>query len=227
MALFNRGDKAELRGELDEPFFFRRLRESFVHVGPLVILTFGGGEKIRVRLADSVELLEPHLRVLAFVLRRLEEERRNLLVSFLLRNRREIRVLVARARFACERRFKVLLRLRSSVLRRLRQLVSVGLATRANRGFAVFYFKDFAADFALIFRHLKIPPLRWVDTFIDLRRGPITRGLQRELFLHIIKKKRENQLGKEIKVQKNARHFYIVQNIVLIPQICSIMRGAR
>ena len=189
MTLFNRGDKAELRGELDEPFFFRRLRESFVHVGPLVILTLGGGEKVRVRLADSVELLEPHLRVLAFVLRRLEEERRNLLVSFLLRDRREIRKLVARARFARERRFKVLLRLRSSVLRRLRQLISLSLATRANRGFAVFHFKDFAADFALIFRHLKILPCGGSIRYRFTPRPAHARAPTRARFLNIIGKK--------------------------------------
>ena len=107
------GDLAELDGDVGEAFGLGLLRHAPVHLGPLLALAGCGRQQVLRRRADAREELEPHLGVLLLVQRRLLEDRRDLLVAFLLRLRGEIVILVARLRLAREGGHQVLLGLGS------------------------------------------------------------------------------------------------------------------
>ena len=107
------GDLAELEGDVGKALGLGLLGHAPVHLGPLLMLAGGGGEQVLRRGADAREELEPHLRVLLLVQRRLLEYGRDLFVAVLLRLRGEVVVLVARLRFTRKGRHQVLFRLGS------------------------------------------------------------------------------------------------------------------
>ena len=83
MMLFNGGDQTETLGQLMETFLVGGFGKAVVHIRPLVVLALSGGEKVFGGVTNAVQLFEPELRVLLFVLGGLEEQRRDLLVAFL------------------------------------------------------------------------------------------------------------------------------------------------
>ena len=94
--LLDRGHAAELGGELVEALLLGVLRHALVHVGPLEVLSLGGVQQIRGRVAQLAQLLEPELGVLFLVLGGLEEERGDLLIALFLRRRGKVGVFVSR-----------------------------------------------------------------------------------------------------------------------------------
>ena len=95
MVLFDGGDQTEALCQLMEALLIRGLGKAVVHIRPLVILALSGGEKIFGGVADAVQLLEPQLRVFLLVVSGFEEQRRDLLVAFLLGLGCKIGVLIA------------------------------------------------------------------------------------------------------------------------------------
>ena len=93
--LFNGGYQAETLGQLMETLLVGGFGKAVVHIRPLVVLALSGGEKIFGGVADAVQFFEPQLGVLLFVFGGFEEQRRDLLVAFLLGLRCKIGVLVA------------------------------------------------------------------------------------------------------------------------------------
>ena len=116
MMLFDGGDEAELCGKFGEAFLFGGLCELLIHIRPLVVFARCGGSQIFGRIADAFELLEPELCVLLFIVCRLQKERRDLLVAFLLGNGCKVGVLVPCLRFPRKSRFEVFLGLRACIL---------------------------------------------------------------------------------------------------------------
>lgn len=87
---FDLADHAEAGRQLRETFGLGRLGKAVIHVRPLVVFTLGSRGKIFGRIADACQLLEPQLGMLLLVVRRFEEQRRDLLVALasLLRRQR-------------------------------------------------------------------------------------------------------------------------------------------
>ena len=56
--LFNSGNSTELCGKSVKAFFLRLAGHSFVHVGPLCVLTFSGMEQVFCRVAKLAQCLE-------------------------------------------------------------------------------------------------------------------------------------------------------------------------
>ena len=100
--LFNGGDQAELGSQLGETLLLGGLGETGVHVGPLIVFAGSGGSQILGGITDAFQLLEPHLSVLFFIVRSLQEQGRDLLIAFLLGLGCKIGVLVAGFGFAGE-----------------------------------------------------------------------------------------------------------------------------
>ena len=67
MGLFDRANHAELRGDFGKAFFLGFLGEAVVHIGPLVVFTFGGGLQVGGRIADAAEQVEPQAGVFLFI----------------------------------------------------------------------------------------------------------------------------------------------------------------
>ena len=116
VALFDSGNHAELVGESLEAFGLGGLREVFVHVGPFVVFTIGGGLQVGSGIADAFQFLEPQLGVFLLVVGGLQEQLGNLFVTFLLCAAGEVGVLVAGLGFACKGGLEVLFGLGSGVL---------------------------------------------------------------------------------------------------------------
>ena len=95
VVLFNGGDQAETLGQLMETFLIGCFGKAVVHIRPLVVLVFSGGEKIFGSVANAVQLFEPQLGVFLLIISGFEEQRRDLLVAFLLGLGCKIGVLVA------------------------------------------------------------------------------------------------------------------------------------
>jgi len=95
MVLFNGGYQAETLGQLMETFLIGGFGKAVVHIRPLVVLALSGGEKIFGSVANAVQLFEPQLGVFLLIISGFEEQRRDLLVAFLLGLRCKIGVLVA------------------------------------------------------------------------------------------------------------------------------------
>ena len=95
MVLFNGGYQAETLGQLMETFLVGGLGKAVVHIRPLVVLTLCGGEKIFGGVTNAVQLFEPQLGVFLLVVSGFKEQRRDLLVAFLLGLGCKIGVLVA------------------------------------------------------------------------------------------------------------------------------------
>ena len=95
MVLFNGGYQAETLGQLMESLLVGGFGEAVVHIRPLVVLALSGGEKIFGGVADAVQLFEPQLGMFLLVVSSFEEQRRDLLVAFLLGLGGKIGVLVA------------------------------------------------------------------------------------------------------------------------------------
>ena len=95
MMLFNGGYQAETLGQLMESLLVGGFGEAVVHIRPLVVLALSGGEKIFGGVADAVQLFEPQLGMFLLVIGGFKEQRRDLLVAFLLGLRCKIGVLVA------------------------------------------------------------------------------------------------------------------------------------
>ena len=95
MVLFNGGYQAETLGQLMESLLVGGFGEAVVHIRPLVVLALSGGEKIFGGVADAVQLFEPQLGMFILVIGGFKEQRRDLLVAFLLGLRCKIGVLVA------------------------------------------------------------------------------------------------------------------------------------
>lgn len=83
MMALNLTDHAEAGCQLREALCLGRLGKAVIHVRPLVVFTLGSRGKIFGRIADACQLLEPQLGMLLLVVRRFEEQRRDLLVAFL------------------------------------------------------------------------------------------------------------------------------------------------
>ena len=116
MVLFDRADKTEFLRKLAEALFLGGFGEALVHIRPLVVFALGGVQKILRRIADAVELLEPELRMLLFVVRGFQEESGDLLIALLLCFAGEKRILVAGFRFPGECGAEVLLGLCPGIL---------------------------------------------------------------------------------------------------------------
>ena len=86
---------AELRRQRGKALLLSLARHALVHVRPLGILALGGVEQVLRRVAQLAQCLEPQLGVLFLVLRRLQEQRSDLLVAGLLGDRCKVGVLVA------------------------------------------------------------------------------------------------------------------------------------
>ena len=84
MVLFNGGYQAETLGQLMETFLIGGFGKAVVHIRPLVVLALSGGEKIFGSVANAVQLFEPQLGVFLLIISGFEEQRRDLLVAFLL-----------------------------------------------------------------------------------------------------------------------------------------------
>ena len=84
MVLLNLCYHAELDGQRRKAFFLGLLGKALVHIRPLVILAFCGGEQVFGRVAQQSQLLEPHLGVFLLVVRRLLEDGCDLLIALLL-----------------------------------------------------------------------------------------------------------------------------------------------
>ena len=95
MVLFNGGYQAETLGQLMETFLIGGFGKAVVHIRPLVVLALSGGEKVFGGVTNAVQLLEPKLSVFLLVVSGFEEQRRDLLVAFLLGLGGKIGVLVA------------------------------------------------------------------------------------------------------------------------------------
>ena len=95
VVLFNGGDHAETLGQRMETFLIGCFGKAVVHIRPLVVLTLSGGEKVFGGVTNAVQLLEPQLGVFLLVVSGFEEQRRDLLVAFLLGLGCKIGVLVA------------------------------------------------------------------------------------------------------------------------------------
>ena len=95
MVLFNGGYQAETLGQLMETFLIGGFGKAVVHIRPLVVLALSGGEKVFGGVANAVQLFEPQLGVFLLIISGFEEQRRDLLVAFLLGLRCKIGVLVA------------------------------------------------------------------------------------------------------------------------------------
>ena len=95
MVLFNGGDQTEALRQLMKAFFIGGFGKAVVHIRPLVILALSGGEKIFGGVADAVQFFEPQLGVFFLVVSGFKEQRRDLLVAFLLGLGCKIGVLVA------------------------------------------------------------------------------------------------------------------------------------
>ena len=78
-----------------ETFLVSSLGKAVVHIRPLVVLALSGGEKIFGSVANAVQLFEPQLGVFLLIISGFEEQRRDLLVAFLLGLGCKIGVLVA------------------------------------------------------------------------------------------------------------------------------------
>ena len=102
MMLFNRSDHAELGCQFLEAFRFRRFGKSFVHICPFVVLAGSRCSQVLRGAANPFQFLEPHLGMLFFIIRRLQEQCGNLFKAFLLCFRRKIRVFVPRLGFPCK-----------------------------------------------------------------------------------------------------------------------------
>ena len=111
MPLLNLTNRVEEAGDLVESFCARHACEFGVHARPLFVLSCGRGGKVRLRIADAGDKLEPNLRVRLLVDRRLVEDIGNLDVAVLPCLRRIKEILRMRLRLAGKRRPKILLRL--------------------------------------------------------------------------------------------------------------------
>ena len=115
VVFLNGGHATELGGQLGEALSLGRAGKAFVHIGPLVVLASGSSGQVLSGSADAVQLLEPQLGVLLFVLGGLQEESGNLFKAFLLGLRGEVGVLVACLALASESSVQVLLGLCAGV----------------------------------------------------------------------------------------------------------------
>ena len=116
MLLLDGRDATELGCQLRESFLFGGLGETFVHVGPFIVLTRRCGGQVLGGVADAFQFLEPELGMFLLVVSRLQEEGCDLLKAFLLGLGGEVCVLVASLGFAGESGFQVFLSLGSFVL---------------------------------------------------------------------------------------------------------------
>ena len=117
VVLLDGGHQTEAVGQLGKAFGLGGLGEVLVHVRPFVVLALGGGLQILGGVADALQLLEPELGVLLFVLRCFEEQGRDLLVALLPGLGGEESVFVAGLGFAGEGRQQILLGLSTCVFR--------------------------------------------------------------------------------------------------------------
>ena len=96
VVLFNGGYQAETLGQLMEALLVGGFGEAVVHIRPLVVLALSGGEKVFGGVTNAIQFFEPQLGVFLLIISGFEEQRRDLLVAFLLGLGCKIGVLVAR-----------------------------------------------------------------------------------------------------------------------------------
>ena len=113
MLLFDLAHLFKQEGDLVEALFLRLFGEAGVHIRPFVVLARGGVDEVlfRGRNVAAVQQLEPDLGVFLFVVGGLFEQRGDLHEAVLFGLARIVGVLVARLRFAGERRLQVGFRL--------------------------------------------------------------------------------------------------------------------
>jgi len=95
MMLFNGGYQAEALCQLVKALLIGGLGKAVVHIRPLVVLALSGGEKVFGGVTNAVQLFEPQLGVFLLIISGFKEQRRDLLVAFLLGLGCKIGVLVA------------------------------------------------------------------------------------------------------------------------------------
>ena len=123
MMLFDCSHHAEFGGQGRETFLLGGDGKTFVHVGPFIVFAVCGRSEVFRGIADSVELFEPDLGVLLFVVRGFQEQRGDLLKAFLFGLGGEVGILVPGLGLAGKGGFQVLFGLGSGIgilLRRFR-----------------------------------------------------------------------------------------------------------
>lgn len=113
--LLYRSNSAELLCQILESFLVGFFRHTRIHIGPFIALAFRGMEKVFRGISYLSESPEPKFCVFFLVVCRLQEESRDLFKTRLTSYFREIGILIARLRFACERLEKILFGLGSRV----------------------------------------------------------------------------------------------------------------
>ena len=116
MVLLNSSHQAEFSSQLRESLFLCGLRESDVHVCPLVVLPASGSSQILCCAADALQLLEPHLGMFLLVVCRLQKQGCDLLKALLLGLGSKIGILVPSLGLARESGLQILLGLCACVL---------------------------------------------------------------------------------------------------------------
>ncbi len=103
------GDSAEAGGNGSETFLFGFTGHTVIHIGPLVVLSFGGFAEILHRVAyfSAMEELIPQFGVFLLVVGGLFKKSGNLLVAILAGFGSEISVFIAGHRLAGKRILKV------------------------------------------------------------------------------------------------------------------------
>ena len=84
MAFLNGCNETELGGKLGEAFLLCGLRESFIHICPLEVLSFSSGCEVLGCISYAVQLLEPEFGVLLLIVGGLQEKLGNLLETLFL-----------------------------------------------------------------------------------------------------------------------------------------------
>ena len=100
MVLFDLCNETEALRQFRESLFLGSLGKVLIHVGPFVIFAGGSGSQVGLCVADAGQFLEPKLRMLLFVFRRLQEQRCHLLIALFFCDGRKKGVLISRLRLA-------------------------------------------------------------------------------------------------------------------------------
>ena len=116
VVLLNGSHQTELSSQFVEALCFGSLGKAVVHIRPLVVLALSGMEQILGGVADAAQLLEPHLGMLLLVVSGLQEQRGDLLVTFLLGLGSKVGILISGHGFAGKGSLQVLLGLGTCVL---------------------------------------------------------------------------------------------------------------
>ena len=116
VVLLNGRHQAEFGRQLREALLLGSLGKALIHISPLVVLALGSGEQILGGRANALQLLEPHLGVLFFIVGGFQKQRCDLLVALLLCGGSKKGILVSGLGFAGEGLQQILLGLCACIL---------------------------------------------------------------------------------------------------------------